>query len=118
MAKDYKPNLQLPPKNVQRKLKKAPALIFSIPSEDEEGYLERMIAVGGFSEMIETNKITRQGFEDMVRFLADYVREPADLEKRIELLRKASERQIKELLLALSNSGQVDPTNGGSSDAP
>ncbi|HRJ75352.1 MAG TPA: hypothetical protein PLX90_05100, partial [Anaerolineales bacterium] len=89
-----------------------------VPGPDEPGYLERMIAVGGFTEMIESQKITRQGFEDMVRFLADYVKEPKDINQRIKLIIGATENEIKSLLDALANSGKVNPTNGGNSDEP
>jgi len=102
------------PKNAIKK----PTLIFKVPGPDEPGYLERMIAVGGFIEMIESKKVVRQGFMDLVRFLADYVREPQSLEERLALLEKATETEIKGLLNALADAGEVDPTKDGDSEEP
>ena len=94
-----------------------PKLVFVVPDGDAPGYLERMLAVAGFTEMLETKKVSKSGFNDLIRFLADYVREPASLDERMGLLRKASENEIKGLLEALANAGEVNPTNGGSSAA-
>ena len=95
--------------------KETPKLTFVVPDGDAPGYLERMLAVAGFTEMLETQKVTKAGFNDLIRFLADYVKEPASLDERMALLRLASENDIKGLLLALANAGSVNPTNGGSS---
>lgn len=93
---------------------KTQTLIFKVPGPDEPGYLERMVAVAGFMEMIESKKAKRQGFLDLVRFLADYVSKPESLPEREELLMKATQNELKGLLNALAGSGSVDPTSGGS----
>jgi hypothetical protein len=92
-----------------------PKLVFVVPDGDAPGYLERMLAVAGFTEMLETKKVTKSGFQDLIRFLADYVKEPEGLDERMALLRLASENEIKGLLLALANAGKVNPTSGGNS---
>src|SRR5688572_4863439 len=97
---------------------KTPKLTFVVPDGDAPGYLERMLAVAGFTEMLETKKVTKSGFNDLIRFLADYVKEPASLDERMALLRLASENEIKGLLLALANAGSVNPTNDGNSVDP
>lgn len=93
-----------------------PTLIFHVPGPDEPGYLERMLAVAGFIEMMEARKVAKQGFQDLIRFLADYVREPASLDERMKLLRQATENEIKGLLEALADAGNVDPTKEESSE--
>jgi hypothetical protein len=95
-----------------------PKLIFVLPDADAPGYLERMLAVAGFTEMLESKKVTKAGFNDLIRFLADYVREPASIDDRMALLRQASENDIKGLLSALADSGAVNPTNGENSATP
>jgi len=91
-----------------------PKLVFVVPDENAPGYLDRMLAIAGFVEMFESKNITKSGFNDLIRFLSDYIKEPADYEGKVALLKLASEAEIKGLLEALSDNGKVNPTNGGS----
>ncbi len=79
-------------------------IVFVPPGPDEPGYLRRLRHVLQFKQRLESadGVPPAELIDDLVIFLAAYVKEPVEPEAKIEALLDASERQFIELLGLLS----------------
>lgn len=76
-------------------------LRFKAPGRDSRGYLARMRRALEFRRQL-IGEPTPETLDALVRFLAEYVTEPAGMEQRIEALYQATQDEFETLLGALS----------------
>jgi len=85
-------------------------LRFKVPGPDDPGYLRRMREGLRFRDQLAGGEPTPEMIEEMAKFLATYVTEPADYAARVEAMLDASESEFNQLLEALMGENAANPT--------
>lgn len=92
-------------------------VVFELPDANTPGYLRRMKRLLDYQETVK-NPDMNEGdrFGLMVRFLLDYVKEPADKDQAYEALLDATKEQIDNLFALIAGKGSVEipPVKGES----
>lgn len=83
-------------------------IVFAPPSPDEPGYLRRSRRALEFKERLDAagGEMTVELVDELIGFLAQYVKQPEEPEARREALLDASESQFKQLLELLSGTAE------------
>lgn len=91
-------------------------IVFAPPGPDEPGYLRRQRSVLQFKQRLESADGVPpvELIDDLVAFLAAFVKEPVEPEAKIKALLDASERQFIELLGLLSGESSKNSLAGRS----
>jgi hypothetical protein len=96
-----------------------PVLHFTPPNKQTPGFAKRLKRALVFQQQISSGNATPQLVDDIIQFLADYIKDvPRDL--AVELLYDASEEQFMDMLTGITGSeeAQVPPPSGVPSDTP
>lgn len=85
-------------------------VVFEAPSKDSPGFLRRMKQAIAFQDAINKNQLTEQVLDNMVGFLAAYVKVPENRDEARDLLLDASETQFMEMLQSITGNTEQDDT--------
>lgn len=105
------------PEQVEKEI--ALDLVLRVPDKNTSGFLLRMRRALAFQHDLEEGNATPETVDEMVEFLADFVKVPEDRNEARELLWHASEAEFNELLDAITDAGaspkaQSDEPSAGS----
>jgi Mg2+ and Co2+ transporter CorA len=90
-------------------------LVVDIPGPNAPGFLRRQKRALAIRERW-VKDFSPDVIDELAKFLAEFVSQPADEAKAIEAILDASESQILEMLEAIGGGGaEVPPLKGGSS---
>lgn len=85
-------------------------VVFEPPDKDSPGFLKRMKRAISFQDAIKNNQLSEAVVDNMIDFLADFIKEPADKEEAKAYLLDASQAQFEDMLKALNNTEQENDT--------
>lgn len=83
-------------------------LEFQIPGKDEPGFLRRQRQALEFQNKLTSNPGI-DTFDDLLEWLAQFVKDPSEHQEKLDALMDASENQILALLEAIGGGGKDNP---------